>query len=96
MASKPPRLALKLSLATAILAAIAWALLYALRLVATVAVVYRGKAVDAVPGSVTSKPSPVTLAATGAPPASIRPSLAACVRPGRRTLPSAGHCQTWR
>jgi|NGEPerStandDraft_6_1074524.scaffolds.fasta_scaffold54711_2 RND family efflux transporter MFP subunit len=53
MASKPPRLALKLSIATAILAAVAWALIYALRPIATVATVTRGKAIDSVPGSVT-------------------------------------------
>ena len=53
MASKSPRLALKLFVAMAILAAAGLALIYALRSVATVAIVYRSKAVDSVPGSVT-------------------------------------------
>ena len=53
MASKPPRLALKLFIAAAILAAVSLALIYALRSVASVAIVYRNKAVDSVPGSVT-------------------------------------------
>jgi RND family efflux transporter MFP subunit len=53
MASKSPRLALRLLLATAIVAAAGLVLTYALRSVATVAIVYRGPAVDSVPGSVT-------------------------------------------
>jgi multidrug efflux pump subunit AcrA (membrane-fusion protein) len=46
-------LALKLFIAAAILAAASVALFYALRPVASVAIVYRNKAVDSVPGSVT-------------------------------------------
>ena len=53
MASNPPRLVLKLLIAAAILAAAGLALAYGLRSVATVAIVYRGSAVDSVPGSVT-------------------------------------------
>lgn len=52
MASKSPRLALKLIIAAAMAAAAAMGLIYALRPVASVAIVYRGKAVDLVPGSV--------------------------------------------
>ena len=53
MASKPPRVVLKLLIAAAILAAAALAMFFLLRPVATVAIVHRGKAVDAVPGSIT-------------------------------------------
>jgi RND family efflux transporter MFP subunit len=53
MANKSPRLALKLLVAAAILAAAVVALTYALRTTASVAIVYRGKAIDSVPGSIT-------------------------------------------
>lgn len=53
MANKSPRLALKLLVAAVVLAAVVVGLIYLLRPVADVAIVYRGKAIDSVPGSIT-------------------------------------------
>jgi len=53
MASKSPGIALKLSIAAAILVAAVLALIYALRTTASVSVVRRGQALDLVPGSLT-------------------------------------------